>query len=139
MPAKRMATSSCGGSSPVPSVWTRPCSHAQRPTRPPQSCSGAGDEPSGQPCGAAVAWALEVQTPAVSVEKLRGLEAHYGITSTGGGEYFDVHSSLDLVHAAEMDEVIATLGTDQHPAAQRTVDAITDGLWDLLTSVERTS
>jgi pyrroloquinoline-quinone synthase len=98
-----------------------------------------GDELSAQPCGAAVAWALEVQTPAVSVEKLRGLEAHYGITSHGGGEYFNVHSSLDLVHAAELDDVIAALGTEQHAAAQRAADEITDRLWDLLTSVEDTT
>ena len=97
-----------------------------------------GDELSAQPCGAAVAWALEVQTPAVSVEKLRGLEAHYGITSAGGGEYFDVHSSLDVVHAAELDDVISSLGAEQHAIAQRTADEMTDRLWDLLTSVEST-
>jgi len=98
-----------------------------------------GDQLSAQPCGAAVAWALEVQTPAVSVEKLRGLEAHYGITSQGGGEYFNVHSSLDLVHAAELDEVIGALGDEQHAAAQRTADEVTNRLWDLLTSVESTT
>ncbi|HEV2032893.1 MAG TPA: iron-containing redox enzyme family protein [Candidatus Dormibacteraeota bacterium] len=98
-----------------------------------------GDELSAQPCGAAVAWALEVQTPAVSVEKLRGLEAYYGITSAGGGEYFDVHSRLDLVHAAELDAVISALGTEHHAVAQRTADEMTDRLWDLLTSVESTS
>lgn len=98
-----------------------------------------GDELSTQSCGAAVAWALEVQTPAVSVEKLRGLEAHYGITSDGGGEYFEVHSSLDLVHSAELDDVIASLGIEQHSRAQRTADEITDRLWDLLTSVEKTT
>ena len=96
----------------------------------------SGGELSGRACGAAVAWALEVQTPAVSVEKLRGLEAHYGITSHGGAEYFDVHSSLDRVHAAELNDVIAALGSKQHAAAQRTADEITNGLWDLLTAVE---
>jgi pyrroloquinoline quinone (PQQ) biosynthesis protein C len=97
-----------------------------------------GDELSAQPCGAAVAWALEVQTPAVSVEKLKGLETHYGITSLSGAEYFNVHSSLDLVHAAELDGVIAALGTDHHEGAQRAADEMTDRLWDLLTSVETT-
>jgi pyrroloquinoline-quinone synthase len=96
-----------------------------------------GEELSGQPAGVAVAWALEVQTPAVSAEKLSGLKAHYGIEGETGGEYFDVHSSLDLVHTAELDDVIAVLDDDQVSAAQQTADAILDGLWDLLTSVER--
>jgi len=98
-----------------------------------------GDELTEQPTGAAVAWALEAQTPAVSVEKLRGLKVHYGIESQSGGEYFDVHSARDLVHAAELDDLIAGFGSDHFSAAQCTADAILDGLWDLLTSVERAS
>ena len=96
-----------------------------------------GDELSGQEVGVAVAWALEAQTPGVSAEKLCGLQAHYGIESHSGGEYFDVHSSRDLVHTAELDAVIAGLGKGQFLEAQRITDAVLDGLWDLLTSVER--
>ena len=96
-----------------------------------------GDELSGQEVGVAVVWALEAQTPGVSAEKLCGLQAHYGIERGSGGEYFDVHSSRDLVHRAELDAVIVGLGKDHFLAARRAVDAILDGLWDLLTSVER--
>ena len=96
-----------------------------------------GEELSGQPSGVAVAWALEAQTPAVSAEKLSGLKAHYGIGSENGAEYFEVHSALDVVHTAELDDVIAGLDEDQVVAAQRTADAVVDGLWDLLTSAER--
>jgi len=96
-----------------------------------------GNELSGQPAGVAVAWALEVQTPAVSAEKLAGLRAHYGIERDNGGEYFELHGSLDVVHAAELDEVIAGLNADQVSAAQRIADVVVDGLWDLLTSAER--
>lgn len=97
----------------------------------------SGDELSSQTCGAAVAWALEVQTPAVSAEKLKGLKAHYRIDSRSGGEYFELHFTRDLVHAGELQTVIAGLGPDQHDAAQRMADTITEGLWDLLTSVEQ--
>jgi len=96
-----------------------------------------GDELSRQPSGAGVAWALEAQTPAVSIEKPRGLKTHYGIDGQSGGEYFELHGSLDLVHSAELDGVIATLGADDRLEAQRTADEITNKLWDLLTSVER--
>jgi pyrroloquinoline quinone (PQQ) biosynthesis protein C len=95
-----------------------------------------GDELSSHPCGAAVAWALEVQTPAVSVEKLKGLQAHYGISDRTGGEYFEVHARLDLEHSGELDRVIEGLGSEQREAAQQSADRITEGLWNLLTSVE---
>jgi pyrroloquinoline-quinone synthase len=98
---------------------------------------GLGDELSRQASGVAVSWALEAQTPAVSVEKLRGLEAHYGITAHNGGEYFDIHISRDLVHAAELEALITDLGPDDRTAAQLTADAMIEKLWDLLTSVER--
>jgi pyrroloquinoline-quinone synthase len=96
-----------------------------------------GDALSALPTGAAVAWALEAQTPAVSAEKLRGLKAHYRIDSRSGGQYFELHFTRDIVHTAELEEVIDSLGSEQHPAAQHAADEITDGLWDLLTSVER--
>lgn len=95
-----------------------------------------GDELSGQTCGAAVAWALEVQTPAVSAEKLRGLKAHYRIDHRTGDEYFEVHFTRDILHAAELDGVIESLGAEAQPAAQGAADRMTNALWGLLTSVE---
>jgi pyrroloquinoline-quinone synthase len=96
-----------------------------------------GDELSPQATGAAVAWALEAQAPAVSEEKLRGLKTHYQIGSHDGGDYFDVHRTRDLEHAEELDGVVAALHPHRQAEAQRTADAMIDGLWDLLTSVER--
>lgn len=98
---------------------------------------GLGDELSPQATGAAVAWALEAQAPAVSEEKLRGLKAHYQIGSHDGGDYFEVHRTRDLEHAQELDGMVAAFDQDRHAEAQRTADAMIDGLWDLLTSVER--
>ena len=96
-----------------------------------------GDELSATATGTAVAWALEVQAPAVSAEKLRGLEAYYQIGSSTGGDYFELHSTRDVAHADELDRMIAALEPDQQVAAQRAADAILDGLWDLLTSAEK--
>jgi pyrroloquinoline-quinone synthase len=96
-----------------------------------------GDQLAGQPAGVAVPWALEAQTPAVSVEKLRGLTTYYGIDGQSGGEYFEIHSSLDVKHSAELDAVIVSLDPDLQLAAQRTADSIVEGLWNLLSSVER--
>jgi len=95
-----------------------------------------GDRLSTARSGAAVAWALEVQTPEVSVEKLRGLKAHYRIERRNGAAYFELHSTRDLAHASELDGVIAGFGGADREEAQRTADVITGGLWNLLTSVE---
>ena len=95
-----------------------------------------GDRLSSTPTGPAVAWSFEVQAPAVSDEKLMGLRAHYGIEGRNGAEYFVLHSKKDVVHAAELEAIIAGYGSDMLAEAQRTSDAMTGGLWNLLSSVE---
>ena len=86
---------------------------------------------------AAVAWALEAQTPAVSKEKIRGLEAHYGIDARSGGEYFALHEHLDIEHTAELEQVMARRCETTEDDASAAAFAASDGLWNLLTSVER--
>jgi len=85
---------------------------------------------------AAVAWALEVQTPAVSREKIRGLEAHYGIGARSGGEYFALHEHLDIEHTAELEQVMSGRCETTEDDASAAAFAASDGLWNLLTSVE---
>jgi pyrroloquinoline-quinone synthase len=79
---------------------------------------------------APVVWALETQTPAVAGAKLAGLSAFYGIGAEGGGEYFAVHQHLDVEHAAELRELCPA-------GSQNAAAAMSEALWDLLTSVER--
>jgi pyrroloquinoline-quinone synthase len=85
--------------------------------------------------GAAVVWAMEAQSPAVSAEKLRGLAAHYGIHAHSGARYFALHAELDKDHERELRAFMQ----DQGPAAEQTAaalaEAATRSLWDLLTSV----
>ena len=88
---------------------------------------------------AAVAWALEVQTPAVSREKIRGLEQHYGIDARSGGEYFALHEHLDVEHTAELERVMAGRCSTTDDDASAAAFAASDGLWNLLTSVEHAS
>jgi pyrroloquinoline-quinone synthase len=89
-----------------------------------------GDELASNGDAAPVVWALEAQTPAVAAAKLAGLSAFYGIGSEGGGEYFAVHQHLDVEHAAELRE-LCPAGSENAAAA------MSEALWDLLTSVER--
>ncbi len=74
-------------------------------------------------------WALEAQTPAVAGAKLIGLSAFYGIGPELGGEYFAVHEHLDVEHSAEL----RALCSD---GSQEAAGAMSEALWNLLTSVE---
>ena len=95
----------------------------------------AGDRLTARGDGAAVVWALEVQTPAVSKAKLDGLREHYGIDAGSGGRYFELHETLDIDHADELGRVIESNPklADRSAAAAETM---LSGLWDVLTSVE---
>jgi len=88
-----------------------------------------GDELAAQGDAAAVVWALEQQTPAVAGAKLAGLSTFYGISPQTGAEYFAVHQHLDVEHSAELRELCRD-GSDKAAAA------MSEALWNLLTSVE---
>jgi pyrroloquinoline-quinone synthase len=88
-----------------------------------------GDELATRGEAAPVVWALEAQTPAVAGAKLIGLSAFYGIGPDTGGEYFALHQNMDIEHAAEL----RALCSDGSQAAAA---AMSESLWDLLTSVE---
>jgi pyrroloquinoline-quinone synthase len=79
--------------------------------------------------GAPMVWALEAQTPAVARAKLVGLSAFYGIGHEGGGEYFAVHQDMDVEHAAELRALCAD-------GSENAAAAMSEALWNLLTSVE---
>ena len=96
-----------------------------------------GDELAAQGLGAAVVWALEAQTPAVAAEKMDGLRRHYGIEAGArGGRYFELHRTLDVEHADELERVIET-DPVLAAAAPAAADRALEGLWSILTSVER--
>ena len=88
-----------------------------------------GDELTAKGDAAPVVWALEAQTPAVAGAKLAGLASFYGIAPEGGGEYFAVHQRLDIEHSAEL-RALCPAGSESSAAA------MSEALWDLLTSVE---
>ena len=85
--------------------------------------------------GAAVVWAIEAQSPAVSAEKLRGLRAFYGIDAGSGGEYFALHEALDVEHEAHLRTVIGEQPADVRDRAPAAVTEALSGMWGLLSAV----
>ena len=92
-----------------------------------------GDDLVARDLGAAAVWALEVQTPRVSVEKLAGL-GQYGVEPGPGTRYFEVHRTMDVRHTEELEGIVA-----RRPAGSEAADAadrMSEALWSILTSVE---
>ena len=89
--------------------------------------------------GAAVVWAVESQSPAVAREKLRGLEAHYGIGPDSGAQYFDLHRKRDMEHERSLRHVMEEEGSDVVELAPAVAGSMLTGLWAQLSSVSRPS
>lgn len=56
--------------------------------------------------GLAALYAYESMVPAVAAEKIRGLAEHYGVQGSPGTDYFEVHRTLDVEHAASSRELL---------------------------------
>ena len=95
-----------------------------------------GDDLTAQGYGAAVVWSIESQSPAVSAEKLRGLQAHYGIDRDSGGEYFALHEVLDRDHEAQLRGVIAESSPSGRAAAPAVAASMLAGMWDVLSAAQ---
>lgn len=67
--------------------------------------------------GLAALWAYESMVPVVAGEKIRGLAEHYGVTGSPGTDYFEVHRTLDVEHAAATRALVARRAVD--PAEAR--------------------
>jgi pyrroloquinoline quinone (PQQ) biosynthesis protein C len=82
--------------------------------------------------GAAVAWAVESQSPDVSASKLEGIRRNYP-QLVEGERYFVVHAHRDVEHSESLERLMAS----DVDGAVRAARAVLDCMWDLLTSVER--
>lgn len=56
--------------------------------------------------GLAALYAYESMVPAVAAEKIRGLAEHYGVEGSPATDYFEVHRTLDVEHAASSRELL---------------------------------
>ena len=107
---------------------------SSQPNAATQALLDLGDDLVTRGLGAAAVWALEVQTPRVSVQKLAGL-GQYGVEPGAGTRYFEVHQAMDVRHTEDLEAVVARTGRPAESTAAGA--AMSEALWDILTSVER--
>jgi pyrroloquinoline-quinone synthase len=72
--------------------------------------------------GLAALYAYESMVPTVAAEKIRGLAEHYGVEGPPGTDYFEVHRTLDVEHAASSRELL-----DRHVVSEADVAAAERG------------
>lgn len=73
--------------------------------------------------GLAALWAYESMVPAVAAEKIRGLAEHYGIAGSPATDYFEVHRTLDVEHAATTRELVARRVAERGEASEAEIGA----------------
>jgi pyrroloquinoline quinone (PQQ) biosynthesis protein C len=56
--------------------------------------------------------------PTVAAEKVRGLAEHYGVAGSPATDYFEVHRTLDIEHAATTRELVARRVADAAEASE---------------------
>ena len=79
----------------------------------------------GLPFALGMLYGYESQTPKVAETKISGLRDHYGIEGSSVG-YFQLHGELDVEHASELADAIATLVRDETDVEQA-VDGAKEG------------
>lgn len=88
--------------------------------------------------GLAALYAYESQIPAVAESKIDGLKRFYNVSDTEGLAYFEVHKEADLEHSAVERELLESrLAESSAPAVRRSVDAVLNALWEMLSGVCR--
>lgn len=86
--------------------------------------------------GLAGLYAYESQIPNVAESKIEGLESFYGMTDPNALAYFRVHIQADREHSRVERELLeSTLKPEESREVTKSVDAILNSLWGLLSGV----
>src|SRR6185295_1580424 len=83
---------------------------------------------------AAGLYCYEKQIPAVAGAKITGLEANYGLTDASTLQYFRVHQSADVEHAAQWESMLNAEAPDAGEAAE-VADRVLNALWKSLDDI----
>jgi pyrroloquinoline-quinone synthase len=113
---------------------------AAAPTPETKECVDAWTAMDGRLAQLARLYAIESGQPAISQTKREGLAAHYGIGDGPGNEYFRVHETADVDHAAEGRSLIEShLADADADALVEAAEAAFKANWRLLDGVGATA
>ena len=73
--------------------------------------------------GLAALWAYESMVPSVAGEKIHGLARHYGVAGSPATDYFEVHRTLDVEHAAATRALVGARAHDASEAREAMIGA----------------
>ena len=86
--------------------------------------------------GLAALYAYESQIPEICESKIDGLKKHYGFLDPEGYRYFAVHIEADREHSAAEREMLSKYVNENNVGAvRRSVNAVLDALWNILSGV----
>jgi pyrroloquinoline-quinone synthase len=88
--------------------------------------------------GVAALYAYERQVPEVATAKIAGLRAHFDVDDARTLSFFELHSALDVEHAAAERAIIEDLGAGQEDEVVAAASDALDAWWDFLSAVDQT-
>ena len=80
-------------------------------------------------------YTYERQVPEIADTKIRGLKAHYGVSSKEGLEFFEVHKAADVYHRQACEKLLDGMSKDEQEKAEKSALSTAKYLWNFLTGM----
>ena len=85
--------------------------------------------------GLASLYTYERQIPEIAETKIQGLKKFYGVNSKEGLEFFEAHTSADVVHRAECEKLLDSLSKEEQVKAEKASVLTARYLWNFLSGM----
>ena len=80
-------------------------------------------------------YTYERQVPEIADTKIRGLKAHYGVSSKEGLEFFEVHKAADVHHREACEKLLDSLSKEEQEKAEKAALSTAKYLWNFLSGM----
>ena len=80
-------------------------------------------------------YTYERQVPEIADTKIRGLKAHYGVSSKEGLEFFEVHKAADVHHREACEKLLDSLSKEEQDKAEKAALSTAKYLWNFLSGM----
>ena len=80
-------------------------------------------------------YTYERQVLEIADTKIRGLKAHYGVSSKEGLEFFEVHKAADVHHREACEKLLDSLSKEEQEKAEKAALSTAKYLWNFLSGM----